>query len=246
MIARGHVLALLLPLAVTGVVIAGSAANRSSARGPTVLTEREVRAGFRTEDRTIGELWLTWSEPAGPRGGWLSADAVRSLGFDTTVAPADAEADVHYRKQLHRRAFVVFELDGPAYAAAAAERAEDARRAPPPDAMERVPILESRLVPVAVHRDAATVTAQFPDPRTHLIVSASVGIRRFETVAGVPYIGGVVFAVQPRRIQVPPELAARLPPQDRRGLTAPFSVSVLYGRRWAPWVADIMPAAVSR
>jgi hypothetical protein len=245
MIPRGHLLALLLPLVISGGALAGSAANRSSARGPTVLSEREAGAAFRTEDRTIGELWLAWSEPAGPPGAWLPVAELQALGFDTSIDPSDPEADVHYRRQLQRRAFVAFELDGPAYAAAAAARA-DAVRGQPPIEREPFPLRESRLVPVAVMRDAAPLVERFPDPRTHLIVRASVGIRRFQLSAGMPYVGGIVAAVEPRRIQVPPELAARLPLQDRSRRLTPFSVSLMYGSRWEPWVTDLRPAGASQ
>jgi hypothetical protein len=99
---------------------------------------------------------------------------------------------------------------------------------------------------VAVTRDAAALVKQFPDPRTHLIARAYVGIGRFQMSAETAYVGGILASVEPRRIQVPPELAARLPRQDRTRAMAPFNVSLMYGSRWEPWVANLTPAAASQ
>ena len=52
-----------------------------------------------------------------------------------------------------------------------------------------------------------------------------------------------VVNLDPVRINVPRELAARLPPwqatRDAAASRRPFTVSVQYGRHWEPWVVEI-------
>jgi hypothetical protein len=242
-----HIAALALPVVFALTVLASTAANGRAARGPTVLTDRDVLLSVRNDDRAIAEVFLGWSEPAGLPGAWVSPDSLRSLGFDVSVDPSDPGAATSDRRPLSRRAFVAFEIDGPAWRAILAERGSPE---PPPDIASggaRMSGPTPRLVPVDVDLDADVLAARYQNPQTHLIAAAVIAVRRFERPGGAPYLGGVVLNLDPRRIQVPVEHSASLP--VRRIIESPasaFTVSLMYGRRWEPWVVDVSRGETSR
>jgi hypothetical protein len=232
-------------VAFAAAVLAASAANGRAARGPTILSEREATVTPRTSDRAVAEVWLGWTEPAGAPGAWMTRDVLAGLGFDVSVDPADPRAGEHYRRQLSRRAFAAFELDGPAWAAVLAQR----EAAPPVSAVGARGIdaaaedglrFASRLVPVAVATDAEPLAERYPDPRTHLIAAAIVRISRFETPGRAPYVGGMLQNIDPRRIQVPSTHAAALPMDARVDMRqSRYRLSLMYGARWEPWVVAV-------
>jgi len=239
MIPRVYVIPFVLPAIFAAIVLAATAANGRSGRGPTMLTEREAGLTPRTRDRSIAEVWLGWSEPAERSGAWLTRDALEALGFDLSVDASDQRAESHYRRQLARRAFVAFELDGPAWQAVLAESNRDEAVAER-GAMAGPRVNGSRLVPVAVDRDADALAQRYPDARTHLIAAATLRVVRFELPAGAPYIGGRLLNLDPQRIQIRAELAAELPlwtPGTRE--RTPYAISLMYGSRWEPWVTEV-------
>lgn len=248
MIPRSFLVALALPLAFAAVALAARAGNASGGRGPIALSEREAIVSPRTEDRSVAEVWITWNQPAGRPGAWMTRDMLEAVGFDVDVDAADPGAETSYRRQLSRRAFVAFELDGPAWDAVVAER--EAMQAPATAGVPRLPeqgietMLASapRLVPVDVARDAEALSQRYPDVRTHLIAAAVVRIARFEDPREAPYVGGMLVKIDPQRVQVPSELAAALPVRDP--VTEPrgrYTVGLTYGARWEPRVVTVEP-----
>jgi hypothetical protein len=239
MMSRALVAAFVLPVVFAALVLGSTMANRREGRGPTVLTARELVLGERNDDQSIAEVWLAWTEPAGLPGAWMTREALAAVGFDVSVGPSASDAADFYGHQTSRRAFVVFELDGPAFQGAIAERQRDGVVAPTPDARDRLLATASRLVPVAIGPDAAALVARHPDPRTHLIAAAIVGIQRLDAVDGPAYVGGMLLTVDPQRIQVPASLAVNLPRRRFDGELQPFSVGLMYGSRWEPWVVSV-------
>lgn len=245
MIPRAFALAFVLPVAVALAVLAARAGNGFEGRGPTILGEREARVTPRTSDRSVAEVWLEWSGPAGQTGAWMTREMLAGLGFDLAVDPGDPRAELHYRRQLSRRAFVAFELDGPAWQAVMAEREAVLRGADAPPGLSERPPAEtfgviSRLVPVDAARDAGVLAQRYPDPRSHLITAAVVRIALFALPRQAPYVGGVLADIDPRRIQVPSEFAALLPASG--GFDAPrtrYTLSLVYGARWEPRVVAV-------
>lgn len=240
MIPRAYLLAFALPIVFAVMVLGASAANGRSARGPTVVSEREATLGARSSDRSIAEVWLGWTEPAGRPATWMTRDVLDGLGFEFDVAPADPEAAPYYQRQLSRRAFVAFELDGPAWQAVLDERvrAQGSGERAPVDGRRTN---GSRLVPVAVDRVADVLAQRFPNPGTHLIAAATVRVALFRPPNGTPYVGGMLVNIDPRRIQIPAERAASLPRRspEENPQSTPFRISLMYGARWEPWVVDV-------
>jgi hypothetical protein len=118
---------------------------------------------------------------------------------------------------------------------------EPAPGPPPRGGMQDIRAYGSRLVPIAVAADAAALAQRYPDPLTHLITAAVVRIVRFERAGGSPYLGGTLANINPRRIQVPAAHAAALPVRglaERTGESR-YTVSLMYGRRWEPWVVGV-------
>jgi hypothetical protein len=235
---RALVAAFVLPVAFTALVLASTFANRREGRGPTVLTARELALVERNDDQSIADVWLAWTEPAGLPGAWVTRESLAAVGFDVSVDPASSEAADFYRRQLLRRAFVAFELDGPAWQAVVALRQRNEPAVSQED-RDRLLSTASRLVPVAIGPDAATLVERYPDPRTHLIAAAIVGIMRTDSVGEPAYLAGTVMNVDPRRIQVPASLAGSLPQRRFEGELQPFSVSLMYGSRWEPWIVSV-------
>lgn len=247
MIPRLHIAAFALPVAFALAVLAATAANRSEGRGPTVLTDRDVLGGIRSDDKSIAEIFLGWSEPAGVPGVWIKPETLRSLGFDLSVDPSAPEAPIRYRRPLSRRAFVAFEIDGPAWQAVVAERGNPTPGPGLAPFSGGARLDGPRVVPVDVDLDADALAARYPNPQTHLIAAAVIGARRFEYPGRGPYIGGVIMNLDPRRIQVSSDLASNLPMRRITDSQAfAYSVSLMYGRRWEPWVAEVSRGDPSR
>jgi hypothetical protein len=241
---RALILAFALPVVFAALVLGSGLMNRRGGRGPTVLSERELRPGPRSDDQSVAEVRLTWSEPARSPGGWLTREQLAAVGFDVSLDAFDSQAEDSYRRQAPRRAFVVFELAGPSWY----ELLEERQRGDPavaPESAGQPMAGASRLVPVDVARDGATLAARYPDPRTHLIVPAVVGIGRIARAGGPPGLGGMLISVDPPRIQVPVGLSAGVPfvsPRDNTS-TTPFSMSLMYGSRWEPWIVSVDPGS---
>ncbi len=236
---RSFVIALFVPLWVTGATLASVSRNRSGGREAIVLSEREVFVSLRSDDNTTASVSLIWHRPSMQRDTWFNAEKLRQLGFD--VGPADGApgAESHYRRQMPRDVFVVLELDGPAWRAFLDERARD----PVPPGTDRAIADElarsgPRLVPVDVDRDAAVLESRYPDARRYLITVGTVRALRVADPNESPYVVGIVDRLMPQQIHVAREWAAELPPSDQ---SAPlrFDAEIRYGLNYEPWVTAI-------
>lgn len=237
---RRFVVALLLPVMVTGVVMAAAARNRSSGRGPTTLSERELSVSRQSADDTTASLSLAWSPSAD--AAWPGLAKLAELGFDVSIAPSADGANEFYARALPMRVFVALELDGPAFAAVMEQFPGNEVSAIPPvpdgDFRRRM----SRLVVVDVARDAAALEPRYPNPRTHLIAAASMRIYRMDRPASAgPIVGGSIISIDPSQISVAGALARSLPASNGfgRGGPAPLAVDLYYGSAGEPWVADV-------
>jgi len=144
---RPFAVGLALPVLFTGFVLLDVQRNRSGARAPIDLTEREVTLSAGTDENSGMTAWVVWADTgAGDR--WLPAATLRSLGFDLSNRPRGSRSP----RQLPRRAYVVLEL----------------RNGQP---------TRSRLVPVDVGLDREALVVRYPDGRTHLIAPGFIGVR---------------------------------------------------------------------
>jgi hypothetical protein len=196
---RALVVALVIPVLVTGATLASVARNRSSARAPMELSERELSVARRDDNQTAATLWLSWHARPWPN--------LRSEDY----------------RALPRRGYVALELNGPAFAALSLPRDGERQRV-------------SRLVVVDADVDPGVLEARYPDGRTHIITSATL-----RPLPGRPLRDSLVMTIEPQRLHVPREWAARLPPPrtfERDGLQ-PFTAEVRYGARYEPWVTRI-------
>ena len=205
--------ALLLPAVVTGVTLAGVAANRAGGREAIVLTERELYRWGPSEENTASRVWLAWQEPpheAGP----LPREKLAALGFDVSVDPSAPEAREHYARLLPKQMWAAFELAGPAFDAL------------PPLAREK----GSRLVVVDASSEAGVLAGRYPDGARYLVCAAIV--RAIWMPPGkTAYVAGAIESVLPRELHVPRAFAPVLAGDHYR-------LSVKYGRRFEPWIVD--------
>jgi Domain of unknown function (DUF4824) len=236
---RSFIIALILPLWVTGATLASVSRNRSGGREAIVLTEREVFVSPRTDDNTAAKLFLSWQQPPSiERATWFNAEKLAQLGFDTRIEGSELQN----RRQLPREIFVVLELDGPAWRAFL----EDRLRGLSPPRGERTIVDElaekgSRLVPVDADRDASVLKAKYPDARRHLIAAATARPQVVSPPNESPYVVGTINRIMPQQIHIPREWAAQVPtyhPSAGRA-GARFDVDVRYGLNYEPWVTAI-------
>jgi len=225
-----------LHIAIAAVVIANAMALRHAAAnrsGPydaeVVLTERELQHWQQRETSAVFlNLAYNFPDQRSPTE-WISEQQLRELGFDLNVPPKDPRARKVYESQSPRRVVAAFEYDGPAWAATAEARERMKTEIKDPW------ITKSRLVPVALANDVASLRSRFPD-RTKVILLPVV-VRLW---AGELRIHASITDV-PTRIYVPSELSRgfdrmtdRTPDSRQR-----YKVRVRFGANLEPWVTAV-------
>src|SRR6202035_2098013 len=116
----GLIAALALVVLANAVVLTGVARNRSGTDARVELTEREcpLVKSLKDDDDSGMALELTahWpnglSEDGSPG---IDRETLRALGFDVSMPLNSPRADGFYRRALPRDAFVVLEMEGPAW-----------------------------------------------------------------------------------------------------------------------------------
>jgi hypothetical protein len=143
---RPFILALLLPIWISVATLASVSRNRSGARDPIVLSDREVYMSPRSGDDTSASVWIAWQPSA--------AMAAR-------MAPRPPDTSGQEYRSLPRAAYVALEFNGPAFRALPIERERDRT---------------TRLVAIDIDRDADVLESRYPNASTHLISAASVRV----------------------------------------------------------------------
>lgn len=258
---RGPILAAAVVLVANVVALVGVAGNRAGKpEAELLLTERELKVAPWSDESTGVFLRLEWQRsPPGSKPGWpwFDRSKLESLGFD--CARWEREARNRYGRMVPRRAYVVLEYDGPAWARWLEAREADPKETPPGSSR----ISASRLVPIDVGLDPGELRRLHPEPSRHLIVPAIVGPGPAEDASGGKVVlGGHIQFVLVSEIHVPRHLAATLAslrdadaaagsaagPEPRGGAVpqrrhAPprYEVLLRYGARHEPWVAEVRP-----
>lgn len=282
-------LATLIALAVvvlTAAVILGRAAWNRSGEPTAVLelTERElrpVRPWQDDEDSSLA-LRLDWTPPApgppgcsGERGEWIGRQQLGELGFDVSVEPDSEEAPHHYYPMLPRRAFVALEMDGEAWRRhlraerrcfeECPERSEHPERCPDAgeieERMESFRTTRSRLVAVAVAKDARELRQRYPDRGKVAVVPVVVGVSLYRPRELEPgeertdrgeerpaSVTGRLRSLEVDRLHVPLELKRRLEaiagelprnPSELKDEGPSFSATITWGRSREPWLEGV-------
>ncbi|NIP73959.1 MAG: DUF4824 family protein, partial [Gammaproteobacteria bacterium] len=179
-----------LVVLVNGAVLAGVAWNRSGTPDATLpLTERELRVHYNTfrnrENSGVALSLITTRTTRSPQ--WLGEAKLRQLGFEPQRL---RDGGSEYRKSpLPRRAFVVLEHDGPAWAALLKAKEREVAQLPARieagerterhleqarQALERMRESASRLVPVDVGIDPEALRNQYSDRRRYAVMAAEI------------------------------------------------------------------------
>ncbi len=225
--------ALGLVVLINGIVLAGVAWNRAGEPEATlVLTERELPMAwgvFGSHENTGIALSLNqaWAAPSD----WFDEVKLRELGFEPEryVAPDKAGADWH-KQPLPRRAYVVMEFDGPAWAALLQKKEQEVRDMPAQieagkrtqqqleyeqHELERMRNASSRLVAVDVGNDPEALRARYADTHRYLITAAEVRMgysysRGSDGRAEKPMMQGYIGEILTGTIHVPARFHAVL------------------------------------
>jgi len=240
MIRRSGLVALAVVAAVNVAVLAGVARNRAGTPDATVvLDERELEMVSLEREQTGRQLRLRYQNAFStedPRPASLQ-DAIaprfveraelEALGFDCSVAPGNETAAAFYQIVLHRPAFVVFSIGGPAWdervaawQARSRQRIDEeiARGELSGESLEQAraevdaaPQRLSRLMPIAVGPDADVLRADHPDRQSTIILPGVVRLHHIgPTDPGGPSLQGHLVQLYPVVLDVPRDRRAPL------------------------------------
>jgi len=253
------------------IVLLGVAYNRSGTPDAVLqLTERELPlswSGLGTQDNTGIALRLDYF---GGEESWFDAAKLRAIGFDPD-AYAHIDSIDRFKEPQSRRAYAVFEYDGPVWAARV-KRAEDKLAALPARIakgeatnedlkwaqreLQRLRVAASRLTAVDAGPDPAALRARYPDRKRYLIAAVTVRMHQWygdrkRGEHGEPR--GDISWLLINSINLPARFHATLrhaisatggkpKPSYGYGMQPPrYRVTLRYGRRYQPWVVDLQP-----
>jgi hypothetical protein len=258
----GPILAAAVVLLANAVALIGVARNRAGRPEVEVLlTERELPMAPWSDESTGVFLRLEWQHSLpGSKVDWPWFDRAKleSLGFDS--ARWEKEVRERYGRMVPRRAYVVLEYDGPAWALWLEAREAEPEETPPGSSR----ISASRLVPIDVGLDPGELRRLHAERSRYVIVPAIVGAGRTgDGPGGKVVLGGHILYVLVSEIHVPKGLGALLaelraadaavpaPPREearsgppvlqRRHAPPRYEVLLRYGARHEPWVAEVRP-----
>src|SRR6202035_290539 len=176
----GLIAALALVVLANAVVLTGVARNRSGTDARVELTEREcpLVKSLKDDDDSGMALELTahWpnglSEDGSPG---IDRETLRALGFDVSMPLNSPRADGFYRRALPRDAFVVLEMEGPAWRRWLVEQQQHADLAATQSQaldLDWERRMGTRLFYVAAGRDPEALRQRYPDRAHYLILPA--------------------------------------------------------------------------
>jgi hypothetical protein len=241
------------------VALTGVAYNRSGEpRAVIEFSQREFAQPYVSpvdrENSGIA-LVLNWRMPERGRrfaGGvpldvsvpWLGRDKLIELGFDP-AALDDEDRRREWGRTLPRPAWVVLELDGPAYrealalSEAALARVEALQAGQPDDAelrrsvegarlqLERERHESSRLFAMDAGADRDELRRRYPDRSRQLILPVRIGLSGYEDKPQ-----GFIAELGVSTVHVPLKHRAVIDSQGK------YTVTLAFGRRDEPWIVD--------
>lgn len=233
----GLIAAVVLVIAVNGIVLAGVGFNRSGPPDSSIeLTEREARLVGWNDENSAVTMRLAWNRHPYDEDerSWFDAARLTAVGFDCRK-PLDApDAELHYAKMLPRKAHVVLEYEGRAWTdklerdqrelarlkaelsagKVTAKAVEDAARRA---ARERESA--SRLLAVDAGSDPVALRGRYPDRSRFMIVPAQVRLHYIGPARGAKQrrLGGSIERIMVDTLEVPLHLRQGLVALRREG-----------------------------
>jgi hypothetical protein len=222
-----------------------------------------LRLAWRVLDEADGHGWR-------PSPAWLTAEKLRTLGFDLPDNTAPRSDDRYAPAPLPRKVFIVLEQDGPSRrkalerAAKALATARDLKQAHPEnedlhEAFEAArkrfaheQVAASRLFAVDAAADPEALRKIYSD-RSRFIIAAGLVRAGYRYEGNQWRVNGTISRLVIERIHVP--LVLRQPldtilDRDRLKTKAPapprYEVVLAYGRRFEPWIVSVAPAPLQR
>ncbi|MBS1827517.1 MAG: DUF4824 family protein [Acidobacteria bacterium] len=239
---NGLHIAVLIVLVANAVALRHASANRSGSPDAEIeLTDREL-VYYSNGSHEPVFLRLEYSGSyysPGDYSRYITEADLRAVGFDLS-RPANAHnAYNHYRRQQARSVIAAFEYEGASWK----QQEEAIRNSDPKFGQKRLLTHGSRLVPIGIGPDLATMRQRFPDRSKIILLPASVRVR-----AGSTKVEGWISDV-PAVIHVPHEFQQQfrdLPTKVRAdNQTEPlYKVRLRFGANLEPWILSVeFPAA---
>lgn len=202
---------------------------------------------------------------------WFDRKKLEEVGFDCSAPIDAVDAARHYDKELPRRTYVVLENDGQAWESWIAGRAEqlksvEAQVAEGQKGKEKLDSerrryrwereAASRLFAVDVGSDADKLRNRYPDRKKYIITTALVRLRLLRGDENEkmrkPVLSGYVDEILTAAIHVPRDrqggLASLKPDMQyyyndgkKDNFNPRYKVTLNYGRRYEPWVVEVIP-----
>jgi len=200
---------------------------------------------------------------------WFDQKKLEEIGFDCST-PLDAKDPLHrYDKLLPRRTYVVLEYEGQAWKTwlAGREQQVKALQAQVAKGREQKEALEakqkqlqweresgSRLLAIDAGNDTIKLRTRYPDRSKYIITPAKVRLRLIPVNSTnklqKPLLSGYVDEILINEIHVPRDrqgVLATLKPNEhnfyggsKETFTPRYRVTLKYGRRYEPWVAEVV------
>ncbi|HXO19551.1 MAG TPA: DUF4824 family protein [Thermoanaerobaculia bacterium] len=251
----GLIAALALVVLANAVVLTGVARNRSGTDARVELTEREcpLVKSLKDDDDSGMALELTahWpnglSEDGSPG---IDRETLRALGFDVSMPLNSPRADGFYRRALPRDAFVVLEMEGPAWRRWLVEQQQHADLAATQSQaldLDWERRMGTRLFYVAAGRDPEALRQRYPDRAHYLILPAKVRLLFFVGESKKPILYGTAELLSDR-VHVPLALRPILDQTRRQEAVtgqhpAPkvpyYRLTLATGKRHEPWLEKV-------
>ncbi len=268
-------LAFFILVATNVIVLAGVASNRSADPEALIkLTERELQLPHRVHEENSGlALRLTWRalgreeddiyHPGWRSPAWLTAEKLRSLGFQVDDPRVSRDDSTHDKHPIPREVFVVLEVDGNSYRDAV-KRAEialekktsamqkDHQDKGPKDILEtarkrlaRERASESRLFAVDAGLEPHGLRERYDD-RTRFIITRGLIEPGYTYEQDRKEVLGYIRRLSVESIHVPlrhRKVFDAILIQDEANQSAirppRYDVELAYGHRLEPWIVSV-------
>jgi Domain of unknown function (DUF4824) len=258
---RTLLLGLGIIIVTNSVALMGVAYNRKNAPESTLmLSERELINAYQHIDNSGIALNLQWqvlehenlNYPAEDQtyawysysrnAYWLTNEKLKALGFDVVASINMVNGTREYNEVNDREAFLVLELNGPAYQrslqqvkAWAVRRESKALAA---DEIKRAEQQASRLFVVDAGKNAESLRQQYPNRKQYAIVKGLIHAD-WLTIKDAPVLRAYISNLSIPQLHVAKPYDAVFINSGKPNIALKYRFNVAFGQRYEPWIVGV-------